>query len=331
MTRLIEEGHQTKQRVFSREIIWYMLQFLKPNTRGERLYELRDLLEVHLNAHKVKCDVSQLEIFLLRWDTVITGVKKVPDEDTLHTLFYKQIKDIEILDFDIKSYDRLPEPERKVEMLRKFCDRAIEVQRSEDNQRQRHRDTQKLIKAAGAGARVSSFGRSRSSARGNSSHRSSSRGSNGHRHRSTSRGRDKFKKDKRKKTLSRDKLCRDFEKNRCTRGAGCNYSHSKDGKRQSSRDSRRGSSGGRVAAAASSSSRSGRARAPPRQRTASPPVIKSKHPCNLFAAGKCHFGANCRFQNVNSAAPSPLQSPEKARRGGSDARRSDNSPAPGGE
>jgi hypothetical protein len=166
----------------------------------------------------------------------------------------------------------------------------------------------KLIRAAGAGANVV-LGRSTSS-RGSSSH-----GSKSHRSRSGSVGKDKSKKDKRKKTLSRGELCRDFEKGRCTRGAGCSYSHSKDAKRKSSRE--------RALA------RGERAKTPPRQRTASP-VYKSKKPCNLFAAGKCHYCKNCRLVHPDTAAPSPVQYFEKAKKEETPDkfRRGDNCPAP---
>ena len=57
-------------------MVWYMYQFLKPKSRGESLYELKDLLEVALGAHSVKCSISELENFLLRWDIVLTTMKR---------------------------------------------------------------------------------------------------------------------------------------------------------------------------------------------------------------------------------------------------------------
>ena len=155
MTRLIEIGHLSGNRVLSREILFHLIAYLKPNTRGENLYDLRDLLEVSLGASRTKCSTQELEQFLIRWDTVVSGIGKLPDDDTLHTLFYKQVKDIEILDYDMKGYDRLPEVERTVDKLRRYCDRVIEIHRAEENQRRRHgRSTQDSPRVVAPGPNV---------------------------------------------------------------------------------------------------------------------------------------------------------------------------------
>jgi hypothetical protein len=233
MTRLIEVGHQTGNRVMSREILFHMYAHLRPNVRGENLYDLRDLLEVNLGASKTKCTTPELEQFLIRWDTVISGIGRLPDDDTLHTLFYKQVKDIEILDYDMKGYDRLPETERTIEKLRVYCDRVIEINRAEDNQRRRHgRSAQDSPRVAAPGPHARSGSGSRP--RGRSQHRSTSR------KRSTTlspRGTMR-RRSTGKRVLSSERMCVDFIKGRCARGAGCKYSHDKDGKRKpsSSRD-----------------------------------------------------------------------------------------------
>ena len=55
---------------------------------------------------------------------------------------------------------------------------------------------------------------------------------------------------------------------------------------------------------------------------AAPPKFKSNNPCRLFAAGNCHFGANCIYVHDKRAKPS-ASAPATP-----NARRTDNSPAP---
>ena len=89
MTRLMEIGHQTGKRVPSREYLWHMYRHLDTHLKGETLYDTQDLFAVKLGASKTKCNEEELERFLIRWDTVVTGMKKQPHDDTMHTLFFK--------------------------------------------------------------------------------------------------------------------------------------------------------------------------------------------------------------------------------------------------
>ena len=135
ITRLIEQGHKTGVRVSSREIIFHMFMFLKPAVRGEAMYDMQDLFSVKLDASRTNCSVHELEDCLMRWDAVIDGMSKFPDEDTMHTLMYGQIKGILLLEFDMKGYERLPDAHKNTSILRSYCDRVIEVERAKENQR----------------------------------------------------------------------------------------------------------------------------------------------------------------------------------------------------
>jgi len=269
------------------------------------------LFAVGLGASKTKCNTHELEHFLIRWDTVISGMGKLPDEDTLHTLFYKQVKDIEILDYDLKGYDRLPESERTIDKLRWFCDRVIQFQRAEDNQKKRHgQHSQNAPHVTAPGPNVRRNSRSPSSGRGRSPR---PHGRSGSRKRSFSKspsGHKRSKSGDRKR--SSDRVCTDFLKGRCTRGAGCKYLHDKDGKRSSSRDRYK------------SPRRDDRARSPGK-RSNSPSSSSKKFPCKLFAKGACHYGDRCKFSHETNTAPAPSSnSPNKPVRNA-------NSPAPANE
>jgi hypothetical protein len=149
--------------------------------------------------------MEQLEQFLIRWDTVISGISdRVVDEDTMYTLFYKQVKEIEAIDYDMKGFDRLPGEERTYDKLRGYCDRAIEIHRAEDNQRRKHgkhRENSPHVSAAApaGGRRGYSKSPGRGRTRSNSPRRSnSSKRSKSPSGRKTSQG---------KRTLSSDRPC----------------------------------------------------------------------------------------------------------------------------
>ena len=298
-------------RVTSRQIIYLMSEFLKPQMRGEDIYDMKDLLAVELGASHTKCSLAELEEFLLRWDTVITGMNNSVSDEMLFTLLYKQVRYIEHLDFDMKGFDRLPIPEQTYDKLYRICLRMIAIQREADNQRKVHGKLRQNPIHVSAAATDDTRGRRSSSpgGRGRSPGRSYSAGKRPgsfHKSRSTSPGgRPKpgfvRKTSQGRKSLSRDKLCIDFIKGKCTRGAGCKYSHNKDGKRSPGRSDR----------------------SPPRdgRRPTTPPPVK-KYPCKLFAAGNCKYGDKCIFihGNPSAAGVSVPETPSPVR--------SSNSPAP---
>jgi hypothetical protein len=314
MTQLIEQGHVTGKRLTSRQMVWYMYQFLKPKSRGENLYELKDLFEVALGAHSVRCSISELEHFLLRWDTVLTTMNKPPDEDTLHTLFYKQIHEIALLEFDMKAYDRLDEHDKTYSKLYNTCERLISLHRSEENQKKIHGRLRQNVPHASAPAppaKSRSPGRGRSHSR-TGSHRSGSRNSGSGKRFGSQGGKPRSKSRSPNRKTSRDKPCIDFAKGKCTRGAGCKYSHSKDGSRNDGRANspKRGYSPKRGSS-------------PGKSRLRTPTPERFKRPCHSFAKGSCKYGDKCVYSHsmVKPAAPGI---PEK----GSSGNRSSNSPAP---
>ena len=124
--------------VTSRQIIWHMYQYLMPRQKGENMYDLKDLFAIGLGADPVKCSVHELELFLIKWEHVITGMNKEPDADTQYTLFHGLVKDIKLLDYDMKGFDRLDVDEKTFDRLFGICLSIIRRHRAEKNQRNLH-------------------------------------------------------------------------------------------------------------------------------------------------------------------------------------------------
>jgi hypothetical protein len=329
----MEKGHQTGNRVPSREYLWHMYRHLDTHLRGESLYDTQDLFAIKLGAHRVKCNEEELEKFLISWDTVLTGMKKIPDDDTLHTLFFNQIKDIEILDYDLKIYERLRESEKNIDTLRRYCERLIELKRSQENQRKRHGEHRQKSPSVSAAGPQRRFPRSHSSGKGRRFSRSKYSRSPG-RKRSFSRspgGGFKRKGKSKSRSRSTGRMCTDFIKGKCTRGAGCKYSHSEKSKRSSSprRSYNSAASPRRDSKKDGKRSRTPSPKGGGRKRSITPNRKANAHTkstgCFLFQKGKCHYGTKCiyshdpaTFKNTPAAPATP---PEK--------RQSNNSPCPG--
>ena len=164
----------------------------------------------------------------------------------------------------MKGYERLPDTHKNTSVLRSYCDRVIEVERAKENQRKRHgTKRQQSPEVSAAAPRTRTPGRGRSPNRSNSRHRNSSytRSPGGtKRRRSTGRRSNSFKK-----------VCADFLKGKCTRGAGCKYEHSKTGEKSPTRNR--------------PPSPKDRYKSP--RRSGSSPSGRFKHPCRDFALGRC--------------------------------------------
>ena len=311
VTQMIERAQLSDTSVTSRQVIWHMYQYLLPRQSGENMYDLKDLFAIGLGADSVNCNVHELEMFLLKWEHVVTGVKKVPDADTQYTLFHSLVKDIRLLDYDMKGFDRLSEDEKTFDQLFSICLSIINRHRADKNQRNLHGKLKHVpfavAPAPRTGSRSSSKFRSPRGSRSDSRGRHHSAGSSKSRYpkrgskSSPSRspgGRQKFKRS------TKGKICIYFQKGKCSKGAGCKYLHE-----------RLSRSPQRVAPSPS--------RDPKKGKSSRSPVRKLV--CNHWSKNKtCPFGDKCKFEHAKDAAPSAqveqTQSPGNAR--------SSNSPAP---
>ena len=273
-------------------------------------YDLKDLFAIGLGADPVSCNVHELELFLLKWEHVITGMNRPPDSDTQYTLFHNLVKDIRLLDYDMKGFERLSEHEKTFDQLFSICLSIINRHRADKNQRNLHGKLKHqpfaVAPAPRTGSRSSSRHRSPRGSGSGSRGRPRSHGSERSRYpRKSSRsspskspsGRQKFKRS------SKGKICIYFLKGKCTKGAGCKYKHEK-------------SSSSPYRAAPSP------VRDPKKGKTSRSPVRKPV--CNHWVKSKtCPFGDRCKFDHANptaAAVPEQTQSPGNAR--------SSNSPAP---
>ena len=315
VTQMIERAQMTDGTVTSRQIIWHMYQFLMPRDRGEDMFDLQDLFAIGLGADKHSCSIYELEHFILKWEHVITGMKKCPSEDTLFTLFYGLVKHIRLLEYDMQWFDRLDEDRKTYDEVMNICLRTIAKYRADKNQRELHgRLKQQPFHIAAAprdGSRSSSRGRR--PAPGERGRSPSNRRSGSARHRTSGKsspsrspgGRQKFKRS------SKGKICINFLKGTCTRGAGCKYKHEKRSKSSESRER-------------------GRDNKSPKPRGSRPtsrsPVGNRTRPvCNHFKrGGTCPYGDTCKFSHANP--PGAAATPERPQP--TAAARSSNSPAP---
>jgi hypothetical protein len=318
ISQMIEEGHKQGTRVRSRQIMFLMYNYLKPHVRGESYSDLRDLLHCKLGVTPSKCTAKDLENFLIAWDNVISGMSNIPDAETMYTLFFNQIEGISAINFDLEIYKRLPEREKTYGKLRDVCENWIRVERGEENQRRKHTKANQYLSVAGAGPShrssrsTSSERKRREFSRGRSPGRHSSRRRSSHSkspRRSHSKGRRSHSNGK----SGSKKPCIDFQKGKCTRGAGCKYEHARS-------SSHRGNSPRRTPT-------------PTRRRSTSPggaglrrtPVQNANKVCHAIRDGKtCKWGDKCIYSHsLPSAAGTP--SPGSDRK---DNNRSANSPAP---
>jgi len=317
VTQMIERAQMTDTNVTSRQIIWHMYQYLMPRQKGENIYDLKDLFAIGLGADPVGCNVHELEMFLIKWEHVITGMNKDPDSDTQYTLFHNLAKDIKLLDYDMKGFERLDESEKTFDRLFSICLSIINRHRADKNQRNLHGKLKLQPFTVAPAPRTSSRSTSKNrSPRGSRSfsHRGRSH-SNGHDRsrypRKASRsspskspgGRQKFKRS------SKGKICIYYLKGKCSKGAGCKYKHEKPSQ-----------SPHRVAPSP--------VRDPKKGKNSRSPVRKPT--CNHFAKTKtCPFGDRCKFEHASPAAPGVSTEQPQANSPGN--ARSSNSPAPGAD
>ncbi len=271
------------------------MEYLKPREIGEGVYDLKDLMSVELHADHGKCNIQQLENFMLRWETCLTGMKREPDEDTKLTLLKKQIENIELLDYDTQAYRRIKDPAQKTYSHLFFvCQNLIDMNRLEENQRLVHRSTRRSQSPARAAPATHQSPRGRSTRSTSRSGRPREKTKSGSRGRSRSPSPRRRPKSPGHKSNRKNTVCYDFQKGKCNRGAGSKYSHDKESSPKRSFSPRRASPGRSLS-----------------------PASKKKIPCKPHAKGTCKYGDKCFYSHSMSAAPA---TPED--------RKGANSPAP---
>jgi hypothetical protein len=98
VTTYAENCAKDKKLLRGRQAFWLICQWFKIAEEAGSLLDLADLL-------KVQCEGVGLPTFLQNWNTVLSGMKVLPDDATLATLFHLQVKHCKQIEFDVNAYD----------------------------------------------------------------------------------------------------------------------------------------------------------------------------------------------------------------------------------
>ena len=85
ITQNVEDLEQVDIMMSGRQAVWMVYEFMKTNAKAGALFDLNDLMSIRLKGDK-------LEDFWSSWEATLSGMKKKPDDDTVKTLFLKQLK-----------------------------------------------------------------------------------------------------------------------------------------------------------------------------------------------------------------------------------------------
>ena len=121
------EAHHDRL-VRGRQVLLMMDKYFSTNALHGSVYDIEDLLSVTMVNEK-------LEVFMRNWDTVLSGIKKLPEESFLEPIFQRQIKKARVLQHDLNIYERALEgtPERTYRFLYDAAFRYIGRKRTDRN------------------------------------------------------------------------------------------------------------------------------------------------------------------------------------------------------
>ena len=82
------------------------------STRGESMYRLNELQSVHRKGDRI-------EDFQITWRMVLDGQGYKINEEILHELYHKQVKDFHGISLDMQAYNRMDDdnPEKVIRIL----------------------------------------------------------------------------------------------------------------------------------------------------------------------------------------------------------------------
>ena len=109
-----------------RQILWHVHRHYKASEVDGQLLEYDDLLAVRLHQ-------DDLRRFLNDWEMTMSGMKRVPDDDLLETLFRRELKKFSGFRENMAHYERLQvgDPDRSYTYLYALARRHIENRRRE--------------------------------------------------------------------------------------------------------------------------------------------------------------------------------------------------------
>ena len=229
-----------------RQATFMVYEFMKTNAKAGALFDLNDLMAIRLKGDK-------LEVFWSAREATLTGMKRMPEVDTIETLLMKQIKYSDSMKIEIAHYERHPEghPDHTYRFLTEAIQRIINKRRQDSNRK----EIELLL--AGGGAALAAKGKGKGKSKGKGKYHEGedndgdgddtampAKGKGKGKDRSGSRGKGKGKGKGKRSQSSKGKgkgksrgrsnspaggkgsgICFYFSKGTCTRGKDCPYSH----------------------------------------------------------------------------------------------------------
>ena len=121
------EAHHDRL-VKGRQVLLMMDKYFSTNALHGSVYDIEDFFSVTMVNEK-------LEVFMRKWDTVLRGIKKLPEESFLEPIFHRQIKKVPVLQRGLSMYERALDgtPERTYRFLYDAAFRYIDRKRTDKN------------------------------------------------------------------------------------------------------------------------------------------------------------------------------------------------------
>jgi hypothetical protein len=253
-----------------RQAFWLICQWFKIAEGAGALFDLSDLL-------KVQYEGVGLPIFSQNWNTVLSGMKVLPDDTTLATLFHLQVKHCKQIEFDINAYDRAKpgEPNRSYKFLLDSANSFLARKRQVTNRQAVEKALTTGIRNPGAGGdKPPGLVAAQAALSAAQSALAAAQKGNGKK-----KGDGKGKTERASSTDA--KVCYSWrDKGTCTRGDQCGYPHpNAQGKDTRSKEAIQNSK------KLKDEKEKGRAQTPPNAKRE-----KSNEICSFHLKGLCHFG-----------------------------------------
>jgi hypothetical protein len=93
------EALKENRLIRGRELLFIICSYFATGAQAELMFSLNDLQKVTLKG-------DAIEVFQSTWVNVLSGLKKIPDEEILNYLYYEQVKKVKGLSEDAAHYDR---------------------------------------------------------------------------------------------------------------------------------------------------------------------------------------------------------------------------------
>ena len=267
MTHAIEVAAKSDAMVGGRQLLHIVFNHYKISDEIGLVYNFSDLMAVKLRGD------NALAGFLLSWDSVLDGISEEPSVIVKETLFIEQLRSCTVIEEEIAHYDRMPpgHADRTYEFLRLTVQRYL--------QRKRQNDNRKAVASAlgGGGGRPPTAAAADSPKKGKGKHRGRSASPSGSSDRAKSpKGKGKGKG-----------VCFAFQRNECTRGKDCKFSHAAE------------SGGGSPRGRSQSPKPKGGGKSP-----AKTDKQKKSIPCRFEEKGSCKMGSSCQYKHSGGSSKS---------------------------